>query len=153
MSLDNQIVELQNKKKQIAFLNKIKDLVTKRATDDILTSIAEPLNIEIDHQIKAIETGERRPDEFEVFSEQEVKVLKGLANKVLKQKNQKRTVKEPQVNMQDKLSFHLSNKHLMGKKVKVGKIPGIVKGFDAPDVVVQTIDDKVLKIPLSQLEL
>ena len=89
MSLDNQIVELQNKKKQIAFLNKIKDLVTKRATDDILTSIAEPLNIEIDHQIKAIETGERRPDEFEVFSEQEVKVLKGLANKVLKPKNRK----------------------------------------------------------------
>ena len=123
MSLDNQIVELQNKKKQIAFLNKIKDLVTKRATDDILTSIAEPLNIEIDHQIKAIETGERRPDEFEVFSEQEVKVLKGLANKVLKQKNQKETVKDPKVNMQDKLSFHMANKHLVGKKVKVGKIP------------------------------
>ena len=153
MSLDNQIVELQNKKKQIAFLNKIKDLVTKRATDDILTSIAEPLNIEIDHQIKAIETGERRPDEFEVFSEQEVKVLKGLANKVLKPKNQKETVKEPQVNMQDKLSFHMANKHLVGKKVKVGKIPGIVKGLDAPDAVIQTIDDKVLKIPLSQLEL
>ena len=153
MSLDNQIVELQNKKKQIAFLNKIKDLVTKRATDDILTSIAEPLNIEIDHQIKAIETGERRPDEFEVFSEQEVKVLKGLANKVLKPKNRKETVKEPQVNMQDKLSFHMANKHLVGKKVKVGKIPGIVKGLDAPDAVIQTIDDKVLKIPLSQLEL
>ena len=153
MSLDNQIVELQNKKKQIAFLNKIKELVTKRATDDILITVAESVNIELDLQIKAIETGERRPDEFEVFSEQEVKVLKGLANKVLKPKNRKETVKEPQVNMQDKLSFHMANKHLVGKKVKVGKIPGIVKGLDAPDAVIQTIDDKVLKIPLSQLEL
>ena len=153
MSLDNQIVELQNKKKQIAFLNKIKELVTKRATDDILTTIAESVNVELDLQIKAIETGERRPDEFEVFSEQEVKVLKGLANKVLKQKNQKETIKDPKVNMQDKLSFHMANKHLVGKKVKVGKIPGIVKGLDAPDAVIQTIDDKVLKIPLSQLEL
>ena len=47
----------------------------------------------------------------------------------------------------------MANKHLVGKKVKVGKIPGIVKGLDAPDAVIQTIDDKVLKIPLSQLEL
>ena len=154
MSLDNKIIELQNKKKQIAFLEKVKDLIIKKANDDVLIPITEDLNKEIDLIINAIETGERRPDEFEVFSEQEIKVLKGLANKLLNpKKNHKETTKEPQVNMQDKLSFHMANKHLMGKKVRIAGTPGIVKGLDAPDAVVQLVDDKVIKVPLSSLEL
>ena len=153
MSLDNQIVELQNKKKQIAFLERIKDLIIKKANDDVLVPITEDLNKEIDLIINAIQTGERRPDEFEVFSEQEIKVLKSIANKVLNPKNHKRTTKEPQANMEDKLSFHMSNRHVIGKKVKIGGTPGIVKGLDAPDAVVQMIDDKVIKVPLGSLEL
>ena len=149
MSLDNQIVELQNKKKQIAFLERIKDLIIKKANDDVLVPIAEDLNKEIDFIINAIQTGERRPDEFEVFSEQEIKVLKGIANKILNPKKKE----EPNVNMQDKLSFHMANKHLMGKKVRIAGTPGIVKGLDAPDAVVQMVDDKVIKVPLNSLEL
>ena len=149
MSLDNQIVELQNKKKQIAFLERIKDLIIKKANDDVLVPITEDLNKEIDLIINAIQTGERRPDEFEVFSEQEIKVLKGIANKILNPKKKE----EPNVNMQDKLSFHMANKHLMGKKVRIAGTPGIVKGLDAPDAVVQMVDDKVIKVPLNSLEL
>ena len=154
MSLDNQIVELQNKKKQIAFLERVKDLIIKKANDDVLVPITEDLNKEIDLIINAIQTGERRPDEFEVFSEEEIKVLKSIAHKVLNPKNQKRTVKEPKApDMEDKLSFHMSNRHVIGKKVKIGGTPGIVKGLDAPDAVVQMIDDKVIKVPLGSLEL
>ena len=149
MSLDNQIVELQNKKKQIAFLERIKDLIIKKANDDVLVPITEDLNKEIDFIINAIQTGERRPDEFEVFSEQEIKVLKGIANKILNPKKKE----EPKANMQDKLSFHMANKHLMGKKVRIAGTPGIVKGLDAPDAVVQMVDDKVIKVPLNSLEL
>ena len=155
MSLDNKIIELQNKKKQIAFLEKIKDLIIKKANDDVLVPITEDLNKEIDLIINAIETGERRPDEFEVFSEEEIKVLKSIAHKVLNpKKNRKETVKEPKApNMEDKLSFHMSNRHVIGKKVKIGGTPGIVKGLDSPDAVVQMIDDKVIKVPLGSLEL
>ena len=156
MSLDNRIIELQNKKKQIAFLNKIQDLVTKRAgDDDILTAIAEPLNTEIGYQINHIETGERRPEVFEVFSEDEIRALRGVAKKVLSpKKNRKETVKEqPKPNMENKLSFHMANRHLVGKRVKVAGDPGIVKGLDAPDAVIQMEDDKVLKVPLQQVEL
>ena len=154
MSLDNQIVELQNKKKQIAFLERIKDLIIKKANDDVLVPITEDLNKEIDLIINAIQTGERRPDEFEVFSEQEIKVLKSIAHKVLNKKNQKETVKEPKApNMENKLSFHMSNRHVIGKKVKIAGTPGIIKGLDAPDAVVQMIDDKVIKVPLGSLEL
>ena len=83
MSLDDRIKELQDKKRQIGFLKKIQELVIKRATDDTLTPIAEGLNSEIDYQISAIESGERRPDEFEVFSDAEVAVLKGITRKIL----------------------------------------------------------------------
>ena len=156
MSLDNKIIELQNKKKQIAFLEKIKDLIIKKANDDVLVPITEDLNKEIDLIINAIETGERRPDEFEVFSEEEIKVLKSIAHKVVKltEKNQKETVKEPKApNMENKLSFHMSNRHVIGKKVKIAGTPGIIKGLDSPDAVVQMIDDKVIKVPLGSLEL
>ena len=154
MSLDNKIIELQNKKKQIAFLEKIKDLIIKKANDDVLVPVTEDLNKEIDLIINAIETGERRPDEFEVFSEQEIQVLKSIAHKVLNKKNQKETVKEPKApNMENKLSFHMSNRHVIGKKVKIAGTPGIIKGLDAPDAVVQMIDDKVIKVPLGSLEL
>ena len=149
MSLDIQIKELQDKKKQIAFLEKVKELITKKATDDVLTSISEQLNEEIDLQINAIETGERRPDEFEVFSEDEVRALRGLAHKILNPQQPKPKVqKDPEM---DKVRFGLENRHLANKEVKVGEETGVVVGLDAPNVIVKLTKGNTIEVPLEQI--
>ena len=150
MSLDIQIKELQDKKKQIAFLEKAKELITKKATDDVLITIADQLNSEIDLQISAIETGERRPDEFEVFSEDEVRALKGLAHKILNPKPSKSKVQKQEPTT-DKVRFGLENRHLANKQVKVGDETGIVVGLDSPNVIVRLTKGNTIEVPLGQI--
>ena len=56
----------------------------------------------------------------------------------------------------DKIKFALQNRHLEGKTVifqgQNGMIEGVVRGLDAPKVVVQTATGKNIDVPIDQIE-
>lgn len=117
----------------------------------------------VDQQITRLEGGGglklQEPGSASVFSDDEVKILRSLIERVKAQNSQPPTTQHPpklvQADRQDKIHFSMQNRHLENKRVEVstkdGKVKGKVVGLDAPHVIVQTDTGYTVPVELEQV--
>lgn len=171
--IDDQIKELQVKKRKVEFLNSLKGFISNSTTSkefsDVKKEIEILVNEFVENQIKIIEDGEAPKSENPAnqLADNEVVVLKDMVTRFLSKTNQVTKEKEievPKVQVekqripmpqQDKISFALANRHLDHKRVKVitqnGNVSGIVCGLDAPNVVVKTDNGYTIEVTLDKI--
>ena len=168
--LDQQLKELQQRKLKVEFFKHIKGKigdVSNQTFKDVEKEVKDQVFAFIDAQVDMIEGGEIETKEevSNVFSDEQVKALVLLANKVAnrapEQSNpysQEPTSPPPQApinnSTQDKISFALSHRHLDGKEVKVksqGGSTGVVVGLDAPNIVISLTNGTTVAVPPGDL--
>lgn len=170
--IDDQIKELELRKKKISFYYAVKAfVVNNKDFPETKKSVESQVVKFIATQIEAIENNATEDLSKTAFNKAEVKVLKDMAERVVsrtssstltdtnKQLSQKPQISKspPNNNMpqQDKLSFALANRHLDSKKVQVitenGNVSGTVCGLDAPNVVVKTDTGYTVEVPLDKI--
>lgn len=166
-NIDDQIKLLQLKKKKIEFLTHIlestKSYKDKELNKDVKQDVINSLSTYVKNQIMIIETGKESKQLNTEFSNNEVNILKTVANKVLQKDStiKNKPIQRQKVEMQnhnDKLSFALDNRHLAGKQVSVANdknmvVKGEVTGLDSPFVVVKTDTGPIIKVPLENISL
>lgn len=175
--IDQQIKDLQLKKKKIDYVSYVADLIKndtkchdfKEVQKEIVGKI-EPFLIDL---ISAIENDSEVVKKVDAanttgtFSEQEAKALKAVADKLLNKQalpEQPKTQAAPQkpktakdeVSHTDKMNFALNNRHLASKRVQIlndqnAQIFGNVVGLDAPFVLVKTDTGPTIQVPLEKV--
>ena len=166
--IDDQIKELQLKKKKIEFLNHIlksaKDYKHKDF-DDIKESVIEDLEKFVTNAIVGIENGSGVNWDG-LMDQNDLAILKTMVNKVKNRpaptpknqpyNNSSPEKKKPVADPNDKLSFALNNRHLANKRVTVAndqnmQVQGEVVGLDAPNVVVRTDAGPTINVPIDKV--
>lgn len=170
--IDEQIKELQLKKKKTEFLSHI--LASAVGYDhkdfkEVKKSVVSDLEEYITSKIAEIESGESvEPTDVNDpsrFSDAQTEILQKIATRALlkepgppkPQKPIKEATNEP-VTAPDKLAFALGNRHLAGKKVSIANdsnmiIKGEVVGLDAPNVIVKTETGPTIQVPIENISL
>jgi hypothetical protein len=152
--LDDEIRQLHLRKSKIDFFKLLKNNIGNVAGDkfkQIEKEVKDELFAFIDAQVDMIDSGQMQKTELErLFTEDEVLILKKLANRAANKVNQaapKQPLKATPTNTQpaqvetkqDKVQFALAHRHLANKEVKVKSYDmasGVVTGVDAPNVIV-----------------
>jgi uncharacterized protein YlzI (FlbEa/FlbD family) len=173
--LKEELKKLQSQQLKADFFAKIRENIKAikfNKNDDApeKTQVIEEITAFVDAQIDMIESGEvtRKEEINEVLTSDEVKVLKSVAAKVMKQKPvntgvfNEETPAQPaitkeqrlaQMTANDPIKFALKHRHLDGKVVVFntpnGDAQGKVVGLNAPNVVVELNDGKKINVPVN----
>jgi hypothetical protein len=175
--IDQQIKDLQLKKKKIDYVSYVADLIKndtkcidfKEVQKEIVGKI-EPFLIDL---ITAIENDDQvvqKPGAVPVLSEVQTKVLAQVADKLLTKSSEpvqnttpakREERKKPEVDNvshHDKMNFAMNNRHLANKRVQVindknVELFGQVVGLDAPFVLVKTDTGPTIKVELEKVVL
>lgn len=169
--IDTQIKELLAKKKKVDYINYVLDLVKNDTKCIDFSEVKTEIVAQIEpHLLKLIEQIEsdvltESKDTKQLISEEDLEILKLLANKVKsKDSIEPKKVNNPppkqnnqqHASTQDKMNFALNNRHLAGKRVQVINdqnidLHGKVVGLDAPFVLVETDTGPVINVPLEKV--
>ncbi len=169
--IDALMKQLEEKKLTISAFEDIRKSLENILSDvkysDIRDSVISRLANFIDKEISFVEEsalGEERKEPIisKEFDSEELGLLKTMLGK-LKSKNIQKdapspTPPKPSIKgSPDKIQFALANRHLDGKTVLFdnngNRVEGVVRGLDAPNVVVVSATGRTYEIPLSEIEI
>lgn len=161
--LDDQLKELQRRKAKIEMYIAFKKrgAPVSDTYKDIASEVKDEINSFIDNKIALIESNEIEQP-VDVFTDAEVKILKGLANRAAERAKEptvktpsKPKEKKPVAETQDVLSFALKYRSWGGKTVTVENAGlGKVVGMEAPNIIVKLeANAMTVKVPPENISL
>lgn len=149
-SLSNQIDALKKKQRELELIAEVVESVngiTAKETiyQDVSDRVRDLFTSFANRAIQVAEKGRLAPAQAPAISEPKIPV--GAKPDIEEQT----AVMPPAGDIPNKIKFAMAHRHLGDARVKVGDVEGVVRGIDAPYIIVITDDNRTLQVSPEKL--